>query len=155
MVSITKDNVRIITLNEIKALPSVSIDEKRLLPREAGLYFVIMDGKVVYIGQSTQLNTRWQGHEKAKYVQGSRIYYYAIGKRLINGSPEHKQLIRLEGTLIDSFQPELNDVDIVRYWREEKDRRIEENKKLAEMEKAYRQKIGNYWENYQTEVDYE
>lgn len=116
--TITKDNVHLITLKDIKKLPNVNITEKRLLPPEAGLYFVIMDDKVVYIGQSTQLKTRWQGHEKAKYVQGSQIYYYAIGKRLINGSPEHKQLIRLEVTLIDSFQPELNDVDIVRYWRE-------------------------------------
>lgn len=58
MVSATES---ITTVAQVLALPWVGWEDRDLLPPAPGLYFVLVDGQVIYIGRSnTSLRTRWK-----------------------------------------------------------------------------------------------
>lgn len=50
---------------DIASLPSVSLAERRRLPEDEGVYFVVdaLD-QCVYVGKSVNLRTRWACHQK-------------------------------------------------------------------------------------------
>jgi excisionase family DNA binding protein len=68
----------------------------------AGVYFLCIDKKVVYIGQSTVVGSRLAVHHKEGKKEFDRIYFMPW--------PEH-DLARMEGALIRALRPSLNGGD--------------------------------------------
>jgi hypothetical protein len=87
----------------IAALPSVSLNERSLLPSRAGIYFAIAsDHSVQYIGKSINLQSRWQQHHRFKQLQNKgpiKLAWLDCPSELLDG---------VEAALIDYFQPCLN-----------------------------------------------
>ncbi len=82
---------------------SVSIEERDDLPESSGIYFVIDESKIYYIGMSTNINKRWFSHHKQNQldsISNLKISY-------IDCLPKH-YLKNIESTLIRHFRPCLN-----------------------------------------------
>jgi len=83
-----------------KSLPSVSFQEKKYLPTVSGIYLVISDIEVVYIGQAVNIRDRWKAHNQASLINGSdRIAWIECDEEF---------LTETELTLIERFRPRLN-----------------------------------------------
>lgn len=85
-------------------LPSVSLFNKKELPKCAGIYFVIESDRVIYIGQALSLVLRWQNHERLKEIhkRGTNIRLAWLE------CAEESLLPVIETALIEWFKPELN-----------------------------------------------
>jgi DNA-binding XRE family transcriptional regulator len=85
-------------------LPSVPLEMRSLLPQTPCIYFAIdSQGMVQYIGQSGNLQLRWECHHRQKQlelVDGITIAWLTID------SPQ--LLIEIEAALINWFNPPLN-----------------------------------------------
>jgi hypothetical protein len=59
------------------ALPFVLFDQIGALPNQAGVYFLLLDDAVIYVGQSKSLAIRWRGHTHLTALQqpGARLAY--------------------------------------------------------------------------------
>lgn len=88
-----------VTLN----LPSVSLETKQCLPRFSGIYFVLENSEVIYIGRSQNLQRRWLNHHKMKEFSARpaqlKIAWLECDAAI---------LATLESTFIELFKPELN-----------------------------------------------
>lgn len=85
-----------------KDFPSVTLDSIRFLPSMPGIYFALSDQKVLYIGQSTNIQERWKKHHKyneLKSWKGVRIHFIPS-----DGRP----LLDQEAEWISAFSPPLN-----------------------------------------------
>ncbi len=91
------------TINPL-TLPSVPLEQRSLLPQIPCIYFAIdSEGVVQYIGQSGNLQLRWEYHHRQKQLElidGIAIAWLTID------SPE--LLIEIEAALINWFNPPLN-----------------------------------------------
>ncbi|MEH1922854.1 GIY-YIG nuclease family protein [Nostoc sp.] len=89
---------------DIDSLPSVYLTQTSRLPQISGVYLAIdSQGIVQYIGQSTNLLSRWRAHHRHKDLQkldGVRICYLAIS--------DISMLEEIERALIEYFNPYLN-----------------------------------------------
>ncbi|WP_026730780.1 GIY-YIG nuclease family protein [Fischerella sp. PCC 9605] len=68
------------TIN-IKNLPNVSLENTKNLPISAGIYFVVSDENIQYIGKSISLRTRWLNHhrmEEIKKCSNVKIHYLIV-----------------------------------------------------------------------------
>ena len=84
------------------SLPSVSISDKSLLPTYSGIYFVVSEVEVIYIGKTKNLKTRWEDHHirpKLKKYFEVRVAWLPI---------EEDDLDLVEKILIGLYWPELN-----------------------------------------------
>lgn len=51
---------------DIAGLPWVLFDERKTLPKASAMYFALtVDERLLYIGKTTNLRTRWYAHHKA------------------------------------------------------------------------------------------
>lgn len=83
-------------------LPSVALEDKRLLPEVSGIYFVLADKEVCYIGKSGNIGGRWLKHHRKqdlKQESAVRIAYMQCPIELID---------EVEVALIKLFRPRLN-----------------------------------------------
>jgi len=84
-------------------LTSVAIEERDSLPEEAGIYFVIDDSSVYYIGMSVNLQHRWYSHHRQ--AEFDKIPHLRIA--YIDGLSVH-YLRNMELLLIQHLTPKLN-----------------------------------------------
>jgi hypothetical protein len=90
---------------DVSLLPSVPLSDKRYLPDESGVYFV-MDGSgaVRYVGASVSLKKRWASHHKIRFfrnVEGAAIAYAKVDVALLRP---------VEQLMFHCFKPPLNEV---------------------------------------------
>ena len=85
------------------SLTSLTIQNKDDLPEEAGIYFVIDESKVYYIGMSQNLQQRWYSHHRQPDFDEIPNLLIAY----IGGLPA-SYLRSIEATLIQHFTPKLN-----------------------------------------------
>lgn len=93
---------------EILNFPKVSLEMKDLLPECSGIYYVVdQNNVIIYIGQAKNLKKRWQGnsHHRINQLKATRkrefhLYYEKVSE---------SQLDQIEKSLIQKYQPELND----------------------------------------------
>jgi hypothetical protein len=91
------------TINPL-LLPSLPFDQRRLLPNCPAIYFVLEDGKPIYIGQTKTLLLRWQGHHRRDEIRQSQGVIAIAWLECSDTS----LLISIELALIEYFQPRLN-----------------------------------------------
>ena len=88
---------------DLRALPSLSVDERRELPDMAAIYFVLAGDTVLYVGQSTSLRQRWVAHHRLTQLNAygnCRIAWMHVG--------DTNLLDDLERACIEHFSPILN-----------------------------------------------
>jgi GIY-YIG catalytic domain len=108
---------------DIMALPSVALADYRQLPDTTALYFIVNAiGKLLYIGQSIELKTRWRTHHRlARYQQleGIRIAWLDLSDRcpVTYRDGRKKYLVALERSCIAYFRPPDNRGQGLRYLR--------------------------------------
>ncbi len=84
-------------------LSSLAIQGKDELPEEAGIYFVIDESKIYYIGMSKNLQNRWYSHHRQdEFNEIPNLSIAYISCLPVN------YLISIERTLIQQFTPRLN-----------------------------------------------
>lgn len=94
---------------DVKQLPSVSLKNKKKLPKISGIYFVIdSTGVIQYIGKSVNINNRWSNHHREEYLK--RLNDVKIAYLYISNT---ELLLEIEQALIDWFNPYLNNLRIV------------------------------------------
>lgn len=93
---------------DLNSLSSLSLEERKQLPKVSGVYFAIDSlGVVQYIGRSVNINKRWKKHHKLDQLEkqpGIKIAYLQID--------EISLLPKIEEALINWFQPCLNSSQI-------------------------------------------
>ncbi|KAB8316123.1 hypothetical protein SD81_028490 [Tolypothrix campylonemoides VB511288] len=52
------------------ALPSLPLAERSQLPKCSGIYFVIKDGDILYVGRTANLYQRWLAHHIWQHLYG-------------------------------------------------------------------------------------
>lgn len=86
---------------DIHALPSVPVSRRDLLPDAPGLYFLLLNGDVIYVGISTtSLRVRWASHGKRTVDDSATIAFETAI------SPD--ELHTAEVAAIAAFRPRLN-----------------------------------------------
>jgi hypothetical protein len=93
--------------NQILQLPYVDLNQRELLPESPGIYYVLDDNKVVwYIGQATNLKTRWSGksHHRLYQLQKQRKQHFIIYYE----PTAESQLDAIEKLRIECYNPQLN-----------------------------------------------
>jgi excinuclease UvrABC nuclease subunit len=73
-------------------LNELSLDELDRLPNQAGIYFAMREGTVIYVGRSTDLHRRWnakddrQHHKLAKFrrMGGVTLKYKVVAEWRVN-----------------------------------------------------------------------
>ncbi len=97
------------------ALNSVSLNKRRKLPHEPGIYLLISFWEVAYVGMSTNLFNRWNGyHHKIEYAQLlplPRLYYLPLNEW------SDKRLKKLETKIKHHYQAKnqakWNDITVI------------------------------------------
>ena len=69
-------------------------------PEYAGIYFFIMDGIIIYIGQAVNIRKRMGGHKHLIKITEPLIYCYQL--------EDERERHNLEKDLISSYNPEFN-----------------------------------------------
>lgn len=98
-------DAKIIELDQINpyALPSIQLSEKDDLSEEPGIYFVLDDEAIYYIGLSANLQETWYSHNKQKefdLIKNGRIAF-------IDSLPIH-YLSKVKSSFIRAFSPKLS-----------------------------------------------
>jgi DNA-binding XRE family transcriptional regulator len=87
------------------SLPSVPLDQRDKLPDVSGIYFALLDTKILYIGKSVNLQKRWQIHHRINQIRllgnVSISWFHFI-------ETEDLALERAEDLCIRYFKPTLN-----------------------------------------------
>jgi DNA-binding Xre family transcriptional regulator len=91
------------------SLPSVRLEDKNKLPKDAGIYFVIANAEILYIGKSINLQQRWLSHHRTNQLQS---YGEVIIAWFTFMGQENKDLDELEEKCIEYFNPSLNNIDV-------------------------------------------
>lgn len=87
---------------QIDQLPAVQLIDHKKLPAERGLYFVVSNGEIIYIGMSSNFLNRFQGHHKIFYFRNypnTQIRWFET---------DTVDLAELEKKAIKFFNPRLN-----------------------------------------------
>lgn len=90
------------TIDQVRALPSVSYEMRCQLPDEPGVYFLLVDGELAYIGEShCSLRIRWRNHHRSDLRRFGelRIAYICC---------DEGPACTAELYLIDTFNPPYN-----------------------------------------------
>ena len=95
--------INLIDIN-LDKLPSVKLEDRKELPEDSGIYFVIdSKGIVQYIGRSNNLKNRWNAHHRQNQLEtfnSIQIVYLLVNDRSL--------LDEIEQVLIKWFEPRLN-----------------------------------------------
>ncbi|MCI0556306.1 MAG: GIY-YIG nuclease family protein [Anaerolineae bacterium] len=87
---------------DLHSLSKVSLKQYKSLPACSGIYFALIGKNVLYIGKSTNINSRWKYHhrrEELSKIGDVEIAFLPIPKRLLE---------KKEKEFIDSYKPLLN-----------------------------------------------
>jgi hypothetical protein len=76
------------------------------MPRLGGVYFLILDGKVIYVGKSINIVRRVDDHRKHHWSKGGTVFDYAV----CIWEPREPAMKLLEDLLIATLKPPLNKV---------------------------------------------
>lgn len=87
------------------SLPYVGIKERRALPHESGIYFVLLGKEILYIGMANNLHQRWYAHHRYRQFKS---YGDVVIAWLVVANPFHRELEVIEETYICHFNPILN-----------------------------------------------
>lgn len=113
-------------------LPSVPLIEKDRLPQLAAIYFVISEnGKILYIGRSINLASRWNNHHRyseLKEIRNVRIAWL--------GCNDESLLPQIEEAMIKHFSPYLNRTSLNQFKPKTKSKRSK-----AKAKKPYADKL--------------
>lgn len=83
-------------------LPSVLLQNRAYLPNAGGVYFVLENKLILYIGQTGNLQNRWKSHHRFPQLNGKK-------EVLISWIQcEQPERLRLEQDLIKLYSPLLN-----------------------------------------------
>ena len=86
------------TITEIFSLPNTK--NYKLLPEEAGIYFIVDGEEILYIGKATNLNQRGKKYSHYPLINKNILIYYLLCNKNKIDSVERK--------LIKNFNPKLN-----------------------------------------------
>jgi DNA-binding transcriptional regulator YiaG len=89
----------------ISSLPRLPISERKKLPNSRGLYFVLSEDEIVYIGQTINFKQRWIAHHISSYINSFQNVDIAWWQ-----TQESADLSELENKAISFFQPKLNGI---------------------------------------------
>ena len=104
---------------EWKSWNSVAFDERQNLPSLSGIYVVADSNSYVwYVGQASNLNTRWLGKNHHRYPQLIRTNR-KLGHRIYWKYCSLENLDEMERFYIHEFQPELNGCQVKTYLPKE------------------------------------
>jgi predicted GIY-YIG superfamily endonuclease len=84
----------------LNSLPSTMYQERSKLPSLMGIYFVVEEDRVIYIGASRNLRNRLNSHDKGKYFNNCRIFYLALDV--------NEPLFQVEKAFIQHHKPQRN-----------------------------------------------
>lgn len=96
----------------LESLPSVKLDDRHLLPRVSGIYFVCGTSEIFYIGKSFNLNKRWELHhrqfqlELLSKLESIKIYWIKC---------DSNALTFLEETMISFYKPLMNNTKTLQF----------------------------------------
>jgi len=89
------------TISEIKNLPFVSFVELKLLPEVKGIYFIVEDNDILYVGMSRNIKKRLMTHTRRSFIhkknKSSVVHYLLV--------EDDKERQKLEYNLIKTFKP--------------------------------------------------
>jgi len=83
-------------------VPSVRFAQRKHLPRVSGIYLLVRDDEVIYVGKSSNLRVRWQNHHKEAQIkdpENVEIFYFFADNQMLDS---------IESALIGWFNPDLN-----------------------------------------------
>ncbi|NEQ51287.1 MAG: GIY-YIG nuclease family protein [Leptolyngbya sp. SIO3F4] len=83
---------------------SVLLADRSKLPRKPGVYAVIKQRKIYYIGMSTNLNQRWCGKSHHRFLQAQNLRYPSLHYVLL----PRDEARALEKFLIAKYNPPWN-----------------------------------------------
>jgi excinuclease UvrABC nuclease subunit len=92
---------------DVQTLPRVSITKKQDLPSSPGIYIVVGEKIVQYVGRANNLQARWKSHHRLpelKRLQDVFICYLTVDNLV--------DLPGIESVLIDRLKPALNNREI-------------------------------------------
>jgi len=95
------------TTIDLATLPSLPLDERRDLPDETAIYFVLAGDTMLYIGQSVNVRQRWAAHHRFAQLNeygGCRIAWMHVD--------DARLLDDLEQACRAHFSPILNDTTV-------------------------------------------
>lgn len=135
------------SIEDIRALPSATVGDFRALPEDGGLYFVVESGSLLYVGQSTRIRKRWYKHKMLEKSSGALVYFWSCGQPLEVGCDRHHDLIAVEGSLIERFNPPFNDENFFKSaWREQKEAmRVLRERESALVYAAMESDVERFW----------
>lgn len=90
---------------DLRALPSLSLDERQQLPDCAAIYFAIARSQVLYVGKATNLKRRWCSHHRLPQLETIhkrcqvKLYWLAC---------DIERLTKLEQQYIEYYCPTFN-----------------------------------------------
>lgn len=89
---------------DLASLPSVGLKLLNELPDQPGIYFVVADSEVLYIGKAKSIRARWYTHNRLPDIlQWDNV---AVSWLVFDGTPE--LLNEIERACIAHFSPVLN-----------------------------------------------
>lgn len=94
------------TLKQIQALPSFLLSQREKLPSISAIYCVLQGEKVLYIGQTKNLNQRWRSHHRdpeLKIIPNARLVWLPCPVEKLN---------ELESQMIETLKPALNSTKV-------------------------------------------
>lgn len=101
------------TLEDVFRLPSVEFSQKSQLPENSGVYFLVANQQILYLGKAINLRGRWRSHHRKHEANvlvtaglKVKIHYLLISSQ---EPSNHQQLLHVEQQLIKQFKPPLND----------------------------------------------
>lgn len=56
-------------LQNFNNLPSLNLIDKQKLPEYSAIYFAVVSGQVLYVGQAVNLRNRWQNHHRLPQLE--------------------------------------------------------------------------------------
>lgn len=100
---------------EWKTWSNLPLSQRDSLPDLSGIYVVVdAEDEVWYVGQSINIQKRWQGKGHHRYTQLSRTHKKRSYRIYWQNFPSH-QLDEKEQLYIDLFKPHLNDTKVKKY----------------------------------------
>jgi hypothetical protein len=108
---------------QIDALPVFNLSDYKTFPNQAGIYIVKSCARILYIGQTINLQQRWAAHHRYKEIKSidanATLHFLSVDS-------EDKELLnQIEKNLILELKPELNwarihsglDPEILEFYR--------------------------------------
>ena len=82
------------TMHEISKLPYKN--DRKSIPQIAGIYFLVKNNILLYVGQSKNIRKRLSGHKTLFEIYKPKIYYYEMNTDLLRTTLEKKFINELK-----------------------------------------------------------